>query len=254
MLKTIWLSANKFGYELLKEVIKIQGIQITTIITLSSDANTKMYDGIDQQKWYDLGIPVIEVENINDNIKLIKEIDPDIIFACGWRQIITKEILEIPSEGIIGFHPTLLPFGRGPAPIINSILLDVKKSGLSMFFLANGTDDGDIIGQEHFDIDNSDHASDLYEKIIVAGKELIRKYGTSIAKREVQRIPQISENAFYFPKRTLKDNEIKMDVESPVEIVRKIRAFSNPYNGAYIRKGNKKIILWEAELLEDEYA
>jgi len=62
-LKIIWLSANKFGYELLKEALKLEDVKIYGIITLSKKAKTVMYDGIKNKKWYDFGIKVFEIED-----------------------------------------------------------------------------------------------------------------------------------------------------------------------------------------------
>jgi UDP-4-amino-4-deoxy-L-arabinose formyltransferase/UDP-glucuronic acid dehydrogenase (UDP-4-keto-hexauronic acid decarboxylating) len=83
---------------------------------------------------------------------------------------------------------------------------------------------------------------------------LIKKYLPLLATGKAPRIPQNEEEATYFKKRTLEDNEIRIETDSPDEIYRKIHAFSKPYNGAFIRLGNKKLIIWKAELrdLHDE--
>ncbi|HEC92236.1 MAG TPA: hypothetical protein ENI51_04460, partial [Candidatus Atribacteria bacterium] len=231
-MRIVWLSANLFGYELLKEVLKIKGAEVVAIITLSDKSKTRMYDGIERKKWYDFNIPVYEIENINKEIKLLKSLYPDIIMVCGWRQIINKETLNIPKEGVIGFHPALLPKGRGSAPIINTILEGYKKSGVTMFYLNEKVDAGDIIGQVEFDIGEEDYAMDIYRKIIRGGKRLLRKYLPLLIEGNAPRAPQDEKKATYFKKRTPKDNEINLDKDSPDEISKKIRAFSYPYLGA----------------------
>lgn len=250
-IKILWLSANLFGYELLKEALKTKGIDFLGIMTLSPKATTKMYDGIDREKWYEFGMPVYEIENINDQEDKIKSLKPDFIIMAGWRQIIDKKIFTIPSKGLIGFHPSLLPKNRGPAPIINTILMGLKKSGLTMFYAADGIDNGDIIGQAEYDIDENDYAFDVYKKIIIAGKSLIRKFLSKLIDGTAPRIVQDENQATYFTKRTLKENEIDLKNETPEEIYRKIKALSYPFNGAYIKLGSKKIIIWKAQL-EDE--
>ncbi len=248
MLKAIWLSANMFGYELIREALNIKEIKIIAIVTLSNKAKTKMYDGIDRNKWYEFGLPVYEIEDINKEVDLLKSLHPDIIIMCGWRQIIHRIILDLPHLGVIGFHPALLPKGRGPAPIINTILEGLKESGVTMFYISEKVDGGDIIGQEKFEVKDDDYAIDIYNKMINAGKTLIKKYLPLLAIRKAPRIPQNEDEATYFKKRSLKDNEIRIETDSPDEIYRKIRAFSKPYNGAFIRLGNKKLIIWKAEL------
>jgi len=248
--KIIWLSANRFGYELLKEAVKIKHLNIIGIITLSKNATTVMYDGIENEKWNEFGIKVYEIERINHEKNLLNNLSPEFIIMAGWRQIINKEILYIPNNGFIGFHPTLLPIGRGPAPIINSIIQEFTESGVTMYYVSEGLDDGDIIAQEKFSINENDYASDLYEKIIIAGKKLIRGYLPLLIKGKAPRDPQDESKATRFKKRKLKENEIDIANESIHEIYNKIRALSKPYKGAYIQKDGKKLIIWKAEIRE----
>jgi len=251
-IKIMWLSANLFGYELLKEASDIEGVSIDTIVTLDPEAKTKMYDGIKKEKWYGFGIPVYEIKNINNEVKLFEMLKPDFIIMVGWRQIINKEILNLPQKGFIGFHPTLLPQGRGPAPLINTILSGWDKSGLTMFYINEGVDNGDIIGQANFDIGMDDYVQDIYDKMIEAGKKLIKKFLPLLLEDKAPRIPQDDSKATYLPKKTLKDNEINLAEESPKQIYRKIRALSKPYNGAYFKLKDKKLVIWQAELKNEQ--
>ena len=91
MLKIIWLSSNRFGYELLKKALEIEHADIIGIITLSRKAKTVMYDGIDQSNWYSFGINVFEIDYLNDEKELLLKLNPDLIIMCGWRQKIKKE-------------------------------------------------------------------------------------------------------------------------------------------------------------------
>ena len=116
---------------LLKKAVEIDKTAINSIITLSKDSSTVMYDGVSEEQWQEFDMPVYKVTRLNNEKQLIKNLSPDLVIMCGWRQIINKDLLEIPKRGFVGFHPTLLPIGRGPAPIINSILSNFKESGLT---------------------------------------------------------------------------------------------------------------------------
>jgi methionyl-tRNA formyltransferase len=249
-MKVIFLSANKLGYCVFPELMKVQGITIQCIVTLSSQSNTVMYDGIEPEKWKKWNIPVIEINNIGEEIETINKLSPDLILMCGWRQKIPPSMLNIPPKGIIGFHPTLLPIGRGPAPIINSILEGFVESGVTMFYLSDDLDSGDIIGQESFVISDQDNAQNVYNKVIKATKKLIKTYVPLIKSGNSPRIPQDHSKATYFPKRTLNDNEINLDDDVSL-IMRKIRAFSTPYRGAYISVNNARLIIWNASIEQD---
>lgn len=241
-----WLSANKFGYELFKVANKI--FPIDYIITLDEKSDTTMYDRIPTREWYKLGTITYQVKDINKSKDILEILKPDLIFVAGWRQKIDKELLD--KYKFIGFHPTLLPKGRGPAPIINSILTDFKDTGVTMFYLDNELDSGDIIDQQPFWIEDNDHAEDVYNRMIECGKSLIEEnlrvlfYGVKRSKK------QDGRKATYFKKPKVSDNKIDLN-DSLENIHKKIRALSHPYLGAYIERDGKKLIIWEAELVNE---
>lgn len=244
----IWISANRLGYELLKETIKIDGIKVNSIITLKDKAKTHMYDKVSNNKWKKIGIPVIETERIEYEIDHIQKNAPDIIVLCGWRQMIPETLLNLPGTEWIGFHPSLLPIGRGPAPIINTILEGHQTSGLSLFYLDKEVDSGDIIDQVKFVVTKNDYSNDIYNKCITAGKIIVRRSFPLLISGKIKRVTQDNSKATYFKKRTLKDNEIKLDKDTLDMVDKKIRAFSKPYLGAYIKVNNKKLVIWNAEI------
>ncbi len=250
-LKIVWISANKFGHELLKEAIHYEGVEISAVFTLSKISKTVMYDGISTKAWSEFGVPVFEVNNINEEIEKIKDLRPDFIFICGWRQMIGPQLLSMPGCQVIGFHPTLLPKGRGSAPIINSILAGFCESGVTMFYLSAGIDSGDIIGQNKFVIEKDDTAGQVHDKAIISGVRLVTKYLPLLVKNQAPRIQQIESDATYFEPRSLKDNEI-FDTDTTEQAYAKIRAFAEPYKGAFIKKGGKKVIIWKAEICNEE--
>jgi len=235
----IWISANRFGFELLQEAKKI--CKIDAIITLKSNSKTKMYDAIEAKQWHATGIPVYEVDNINEEIDVIKHIKTDIMIVAGWRQIISKDILD--EYKIVAFHPTLLPFGRGPAPIINTILSRLETSGVTMFYMDEGVDSGDIIGQQQFVVGKDDYAIDVYNNVIITGCLLVKKYLKRVEERTSPRRKQ--RQAHHFSAPTSNQIFINDDIET---MYSKIRAFSYPYDGAYFKKGNLKLIIDTAKL------
>ena len=244
----IWLSANTLGYELLQTALSLPHHSISTVVTLADDAKTVMYDGVPAKRWYELDVDVKEIHDVNKEADVIKNLQPDLIVMCGWRQVLSSTVLSIPPNGVIGFHPTLLPIGRGPAPIINSILHGFTSSGVTIFYVSEGLDDGDIIGQESFILNEQDYASDVYQKVIDAGKKLIQQYLPQLINGTAPRIPQDESQATVFPKLPLSNNELDIEHETIEEMYRKIRALSTPYKGAYLKKNGKKLIIWKAEM------
>ena len=211
----IFLSANWFGNEIINYAKNI--VPITAVVTLSKNAKTVMYDGIDNECWDELRLPVVRIEYINDEIKLLRMLKPDFIVVAGWRQVIGDDILTEFKDRIIGFHPTKLPFGRGKAPIINSILYGVRYSATSLFYLNGGVDSGDIIGQDPFTIEDTDYAMDVYMKVIESGKYLVRKFFPMILNGTAPRVKQNDSKVVIFGKPVSNDDE------------KSKRAFSYPY-------------------------
>lgn len=246
----VWLAANVTGYEWLKTVSELPSWKVSAILTLSKDSQTVMYDhlghiGKDQNAWKEFGLPVYETARIDNEAGLLKKLKPDYLIVAGWRQILPKKILDIPKNGTLGFHPALLPKYRGPNPIITQIIEGETNSGTTLFYVEEGLDDGDIIGQEHCAIAKDDYAWDVYQKEISAGRKLIRTYFPLLAKCKAPMITQNESKATFNRKRSLAENEI--DFSKPTEeVYRQIRALSKPYLGAHVSSGDKKLKIWRA--------
>jgi methionyl-tRNA formyltransferase len=235
--KVAWISANQFGLELLRKAITLACID--RIITLNLTSPIQMYDGVAVSEWYKFGIRVIEVSRLNESLEALEGVDLAIV--AGWR-----EKLALNGRVFVGFHPTLLPKGRGSAPIINTLLNDDHASGVTMFYLSNELDAGDIIDQLPFVVNSSDHARDVYNKVVETGKALLERNFNSLIKGSSSRTKQEGEIT-YNKKLSLDDN--KIDLTASLEsIYNKIRALSRPYKGAYIERDGKKLIIWEAQL------
>jgi methionyl-tRNA formyltransferase len=245
----LFLSSNEMGYEVFKECTRSCDANFY-VMTLSEESSVVMYDGIDSGLWEEHCENVIKINSIRDtsSIDIIKSLDLDLIIMCGWRQILDNDIIEIPRLGTIGFHPSPLPIGRGPSPIINSILSGWKSSAVTMFYIDDGTDTGDIIDQSFFKIEDDDYAYDVYKKCVNAGRDLIKRNLSSVLlDSKTKRIIQDNSKATYFKKLSLRDNKIDQN-SSPEEAYRKIRAFSYPYLGAFFEIGDKKIVIDKARI------
>ena len=190
----------------------------------------------------------IRVDNINDknNVKVLKEIKPDVILVMGWSQLLKSEIIKIPKYGVIGSHPTELPKFRGRAPIPWAILKKLKESALTFFYIQEGIDNGDIILQKKFAVTSDDDASSLYEKIIHIGKEMVIELLLLLESEKLMGKKQDSKMFLEnWPKRTPEDGRIDWKLPAE-EIHRLIRASTKPYPGAFTFFKNRKITIWKS--------
>ena len=190
--------------------------------------------------------------NDEDNIKILQEINPDYIFVIGLSQIVGKAVISSAKKGVIGSHPTPLPKFRGRAAMVWQILLGIRESAVTMFFIDAGMDSGDIIAQEPYYIDDIDYAEDLDKKGLEALSRLAKKVLQQILANSVNRIKQNEDEATYLLKRTPEDGQI--DWHQPCEeIQRLIRAVSRPYPGAFsFYEGKHQVIFWKADFEENK--
>jgi methionyl-tRNA formyltransferase len=195
-------------------------------------------------------IPSYKFKNINEeeNIRKIKEYQPDYVFVIGLSQIISEELISIPTKGCIGAHPSLLPIGRGRASIPWAILNDQQETGMSIFYIDKGVDSGHIISQSIVPIESRENAQSLYRKLISSLREQIKRISPNIKNGTLDGVPQNDLIATYTAKRTLEDGLINW-MESNERIDRLIRATSKPYPGAYTYYKDKELIIWSSNLI-----
>lgn len=120
--------------------------------------------------WADLDGVVIE--DINDEAERIREFDPDYILVFGWSQIVGEKVRDIAP--CIGSHPTLLPRGRGRHALGHILTKGIPFGGLTLFFLDEGVDSGDMLLQKSFRVMEDDDLRSLYEKVKGAASDLLQ--------------------------------------------------------------------------------
>lgn len=195
-------------------------------------------------------IDYIYVNNINDDLSIeyIKSKEPDLIYCFGWSQLISSTIIQVPTIGVIGFHPTELPYNRGRHPIIWALALGLKETASSFFFITEGADDGDIVSQVKVPIVYADNACTLYNKIMEKAVMQVKTITEQFYKGTIVRVPQNNSIANYWRKRTEKDGLIDWRMSANV-IYYLVRALTKPYTGAYFIYNNLKYKVWKVKVI-----
>lgn len=185
----------------------------------------------------------VKVSEIREDLRSFK---PDFVFAVGLSQILTEDILNIAKFGNIGFHPTALPKGRGRAAI--AWLVMVRNHGAATFFeIKKGIDDGPILVQKHFTINDEDDASNVEEKLLVAEALALDEWLPNLIAAPLQGIPQDHNQATWFGRRTPEDGLIDWN-GSDKEILRLIRASAPPHPGAFTYFNDVKVRILQAKI------
>mgnify|MGYP000439020869 FL=1 len=194
------------------------------------------------------GIPVLQFQRIKspEGVEALKSIAPDLIVTAAFGQILSKEILDIPALGCINVHASLLPKYRGAAPIQWAIIKGETKTGVTIMYMDEGLDTGDIISMRETSIGEDMTGGELYEKLAHVGAELLADTLPSIIDGTAPRTPQDNEQASYFPPLSKELGRIDW-TKSAREIRNLVRAL-DPVMGAYALIGGDVIKIWRASV------
>lgn len=192
---------------------------------------------------------VLQPEHIKEEYEEIINLKPDLIITCAYGQILSKELLELPRLGCINVHASLLPKLRGGAPIHKAIIDGHKKTGITIMYMNNKMDEGDIISQKEIEISEKDTASSLHDKLSVLGRDLLLETLSSIIDGTCSRIKQNSQDATYAFTIKREDEKINFK-DTKKQVYNKIRGL-NSFPGAYCIFEGKILKVWESYITEE---
>ena len=200
------------------------------------------------------GIPVLQPEKIRNKEELEKVISlkPDLIITAAFGQILPKELLEAPKYGCINVHASLLPELRGGAPIHYAIIEGKKKTGITIMYMEEKLDAGDILTQVEVPISETDTVGSLHDKLSEAGSTLLSETLPRLLRGELTPIKQKDgEATFAF---NIKREQERVDWSKGGEqIYNQIRGM-NPWPVAYTTLDGQVVKLWESEKVRDTKA
>ncbi|MEG9296605.1 methionyl-tRNA formyltransferase [Mangrovibacillus sp. Mu-81] len=193
------------------------------------------------------GIPVYQPEKIRvqEELDEILALHPDLIVTAAFGQILPKELLEAPPYGCINVHASLLPELRGGAPIHYSIIQGKKKTGVTIMYMVERLDAGDMISQVEVEIEETDHVGTLHDKLSEAGSKLLIETLPDLLEGKVDPAKQDDNKATFA--RNIKREQEKIDwTKSGEEIYNHIRGM-HPWPVAYTTFDGAVIKVWWGE-------
>ena len=174
----------------------------------------------------------------------LREHKPDMLWVIGLSQLVPQRLIDIAPGGGVGFHPTMLPKGRGRAPVAWTILLG-EPAAANLFYLTDEPDAGDIIIQREVPVGPDDYSEDLIRRTNEVLAEAIFEVAGNIKTGVLPRTPQDQSRASYYDKRTPADGLIDWNATTD-RIYRLVRAAGRPYQGAFSHIGGAKVVAWRA--------
>ena len=170
------------------------------------------------------GIPVFTPSSIKKDYMTILDAEPDLIVTCAYGKIVPKVILDYPKYGCVNIHASLLPKYRGAAPIQWALLNGEKETGITLMYMDEFMDTGDIIKMEKYSIKDNDDVGTLHDELSKIGGKLLDDNLEYLVSSNVKRIKQNDEEATYAKMIERDMEEIDFN-DSVVNIHNKIRAF-----------------------------
>ena len=254
-MKTIFMGTPEFAIPSLEVVAK--NTDLKAIFTKEDKVNArgnKIIFSPVKQFGIDNEIEVIQPKKIKDEkiIEKIKEINPDLIVVVAYGKILPKEIIDIPKYGIINVHSSLLPKYRGASPIHSAILNGDTESGVSIMYIEEGLDSGDVILQESCDILENDTLGTLHDKLKDLGAIGLEKALKLIETGKVEATKQ-DESLATFVKPITKE-QAKIDWNNTKEVIfNQVRGL-NPFPAAHtFNEKDENIKIYKTEKLDKEY-
>ncbi len=178
-----------------------------------------------------------------------RDTPPDLMFMVSWRYLVPPHIYEHARLGAYVFHDSLLPAYRGFAPTVWAILNGEEYTGVTLFEVAEGVDNGLIIARKRVPIGPDDTIADVLPKVTAACVDLLSDQLAPLLEGRAKRTPQDESQATYTCRRLPEDNRI--DWTGPAdEIHNLIRAVTAPYPGAFTTFEGQTLRIWKAWRLE----
>lgn len=191
-------------------------------------------------------IEVFQPAKIKEEYNRVLEYNPDIIITCAYGQIIPKELLYTPKFGAVNVHASLLPKLRGGAPLHKSIIYGYKETGITIMYMSEGMDSGDIISQEKITIEDTDNVGTIHDKLSPLGASLLIKTLPSIFDGTNKRIKQNEEEVTYAYNVTREEEKINFNA-SAREVFNQIRGLY-PYPVAFTTLNDEIIKITESKI------
>jgi methionyl-tRNA formyltransferase len=177
----------------------------------------------------------------------------DLMFVVSWRYMIPASVYRLPRLGTYVFHDSLLPEYRGFSPTVWAIINGEDHTGVTLFRIADGVDEGDIVDQERLPIDSHETIATVLDRVTQVYLGLLERNLDRLLSANIILVPQDNNRATYTCKRVPEDNLIDWTL-STERIYNLIRAVTFPYPGAYTYVDGREMRIWSARELRDSKA
>jgi methionyl-tRNA formyltransferase len=250
-LRLVVFGYHTIGYLCLKELIE-RDEEVCAVVTHTDDPGEVIWFESVAELAHSAGIPVScpSTPNTPEFVRTIRSLQPDVILSFYYRRLLSKALLAIPRLGGINLHGSLLPKYRGRSPVNWVLVNGETHTGVTLHYMTEEPDAGDIIAQSPVDIAFEDTALTLFKKVAQAALALFRETFPLVKANSAPRIPQDPAQATYFGGRTPEDGRIDWD-RPALSVYKLVRAVTAPYPGAFTFLRGKRLYVWSSRVMHE---
>lgn len=243
--KIVVCAYHNVGFSCLEELLR-QGAQVALIFTHEDSPAEEIWFRSVRELAEQHGVPWL-TSDINDpeNVARLRETAPDFIFSFYYRNMIKRDVLEIPRYGALNLHGSYLPRYRGRVPINWAVINGETETGATLHYMVEKPDAGDIVDREKVNIAFTDTALDVFTKVTRAAVKVISRSWPLLLEGKAPCTPMNLAEGSYFGGRRPADGLI--DWSKPaISVYNLIRGVTHPYPGAFTFLDGKKVVIWQA--------
>ncbi|MBI4938071.1 MAG: formyltransferase [Nitrosomonadales bacterium] len=235
MSRAVVFAYHNVGYRCLS-VLLAHGVKIPLVVSHRDNPKETIWFSSVAELAALHGIPVITPDNPNapEVVERIRALQPDFFFSFYYREMLKRELLEIPGRGSLNMHGSLLPKYRGRVPVNWAIIHGEPETGATLHYMTEKPDNGDIVARQAVPILPDDTALEVFQKVTVAAEMALHGCLPDLLAGKARAVPQDLSLGAYFGGRKPEDGIIDWS-KNARSIHNLVRAVAPPYPGATTR-------------------
>jgi len=249
--RLVVMAYQDIGYVCLDELFSL-GADIAAVVTHRDDPHEAIWFRSVAERARSAGVPVLEPASVNspEVVDEIARLAPDMILSFYFREILSRDILALPSQGALNLHGSLLPRYRGRCPVNWVLVHGETETGVTLHHMELRPDTGDIVAQRAVPIADDDTALTLNRKLGAAARALLRETFPRLVAGTAPRIPQDHTRASYCGGRRPEDGRMVWS-QTARQLYNLVRAVTHPYPGAFTWWREQQLFVWRAQAFDE---
>lgn len=255
MQKIVFMGTPEFSVPILEALIEDESLEIVAVVT-QPDRKVGRKQIVTPPPVKELAVAhdllVLQPEKLSgsDEMQTILDLNPDLLITAAYGQYVPTKLLKAPTFKAINVHASLLPKYRGAAPIHYAVLNGDEKTGITIMYMEQEMDAGNIISQREIEITDEDDTGTLFEKLSPIGRDLLMDTLPAIFAGKNESIEQNEADVTLSPMISKEQEKINWE-NTATEIFNHVRAL-RPAPGTYTFLDGQRFKIWDTEIIKEK--